>query len=76
MPVNSLCLLKVMVLSIVVLITSCSNNNNTTQSNNEYLAEGKKLAATHCSSCHQLPDPSLLDSATWETGIIDRKSVV
>ncbi|NHA04561.1 VCBS repeat-containing protein [Mucilaginibacter sp. HC2] len=70
MPVNRLCLLKAIMLSIGMLIISCSGNNNNTQSNKEYLADGKKLAAIHCSSCHQLPDPSLLDSATWETGIM------
>jgi VCBS repeat protein len=31
---------------------------------------GKKLAVQYCGSCHQLPDPSLLDTKTWETGVL------
>ncbi|WP_221284389.1 FG-GAP-like repeat-containing protein [Mucilaginibacter sp. SP1R1] len=56
---------------MAVAINSCGDkDNNNTASNNDYLAEGKKLAAVHCASCHQLPDPSLLDSHTWDVGIL------
>ncbi|MDI1352863.1 MAG: VCBS repeat-containing protein, partial [bacterium] len=34
------------------------------------IAKGKKLAEKHCQSCHQLPDPALLDAKTWETGVL------
>lgn len=34
------------------------------------ISEGKKLAAIHCQSCHLLPDPSQLDAATWEEGVL------
>jgi hypothetical protein len=34
------------------------------------IAKGKILAAAHCQSCHLLPDPSLLDAATWENGVL------
>lgn len=36
----------------------------------ESIVEGKKLAKQYCGSCHQLPDPSLLDSKTWEEGAL------
>ena len=29
------------------------------------LKEGRELARIHCASCHQFPDPSLLDKKTW-----------
>lgn len=32
-----------------------------------YMAEGERLAAAHCSSCHLFPEPELLDRRTWET---------
>src|SRR6266498_4115475 len=34
------------------------------------IEKGEELAAKHCQSCHALPDPSLLDSKTWEKGIL------
>lgn len=69
LPLNKLCLLLAWVFTVSV--SSCSNNEKgNADSEEEYLAEGKKLAAVHCSSCHELPDPALLDSHTWETGIM------
>ncbi|HLG38481.1 MAG TPA: hypothetical protein VI461_02395, partial [Chitinophagaceae bacterium] len=35
-----------------------------------FIAKGEKLAAIHCQSCHMLPDPSLLDSKSWEMGVL------
>jgi len=32
---------------------------------NETKAEGYRLAVAHCQSCHQLPEPALLDKKTW-----------
>ena len=34
------------------------------------IAAGERLAAIYCQSCHLLPDPSLLDTKTWEKGIL------
>ena len=34
------------------------------------IAKGKALAAVHCQSCHMLPDPSLLSSKYWQTGVL------
>src|SRR5680860_827003 len=34
------------------------------------IEKGRKLAELHCRSCHQLPDPALLDAETWETGAL------
>ncbi|NCI47115.1 FG-GAP repeat domain-containing protein [Sediminibacterium soli] len=36
----------------------------------ERIEKGKQLAITYCQSCHLLPDPSELDSKTWETGAL------
>lgn len=36
----------------------------------ESIAKGKSLAATYCQSCHALPDPSLLNAKSWETGVL------
>lgn len=31
---------------------------------------GFKLAKTHCGSCHQFPDPKLLDRQSWEANVL------
>ena len=34
------------------------------------IVEGEKLAGIYCQSCHELPDPSLLDVTSWEQGVL------
>ncbi len=34
------------------------------------IREGAVLAKTWCGSCHMVPDPSLLDSRSWEKGVL------
>jgi hypothetical protein len=36
----------------------------------ESIEKGRELAKTFCQSCHMLPDPSWIDSKTWEKGIL------
>jgi len=36
----------------------------------ESIKKGEVLATQYCHSCHQLPDPSLLDAKTWENGVL------
>ena len=56
------------ILSLVVFIlyiaASCNNAGNTA------IKEGEVLAKTHCASCHQFPDPSLLDKKTWGESVL------
>lgn len=35
-------------------------------------ASGQQLAARHCQGCHLLPDPGLLDRATWDRWVLPR----
>jgi hypothetical protein len=34
------------------------------------IRRGAQLAQTYCGSCHVVPDPSLLDSRSWEKGVL------
>ncbi|MES1216091.1 MAG: VCBS repeat-containing protein [Bacteroidota bacterium] len=34
------------------------------------IKKGKALAAIYCKSCHMLPDPSSLDTKSWEQGVL------
>ncbi|MES2892778.1 MAG: VCBS repeat-containing protein [Bacteroidota bacterium] len=54
-------------------LISCQNfekNNSHKNVPDQNINKGKILAATYCQSCHLLPDPSLLDAQTWETGVL------
>ena len=56
-----------------VIFFSCESyqkNKSHQQVSDASITEGKKLAIQYCGSCHQLPDPSLLDSKSWENGVL------
>ena len=36
----------------------------------ENVHKGRELAQVYCQSCHMLPDPGLLNSETWEKGVL------
>jgi mono/diheme cytochrome c family protein len=52
---------------------SCNNfqkNKSHQQVSNASIKAGKKLATQYCGSCHQFPEPSLLDTKSWENGVL------
>ena len=51
---------------LFALFASCGSNN----SQNKKIGEGRKLAEKYCQSCHQFPEPGLLDSKTWQEGVL------
>src|SRR3954453_9207931 len=58
---------------IIVLFIACNNfhkNDSHQETSDASIAAGKKLAATYCASCHQLPDPSMLNARSWEHGVL------
>jgi len=58
---------------IFLLFISCNDfqkNKSHQKVSNESIKAGKKLAAQYCGSCHLLPDPSLLDTKSWEIGVL------
>ncbi len=68
---KSICALIIPVL--VFLFISCSGyqkNSTHQQVSNSSIKAGKKLATQYCGSCHLLPDPSLLDTKSWEKGVL------
>jgi hypothetical protein len=38
----------------------------------ESIKKGKALAAANCQSCHQFPEPDMLDAASWEKGVLPK----
>ena len=59
-----------MVISFLVTAFSCKNyhrNNTHKDIPLSSIKSGELLAIRYCQSCHLLPDPSLLDTKSWET---------
>jgi hypothetical protein len=55
------------------LLLSCKNYKRNTTHKDVPLSSIKKgevLAIKYCQSCHLLPDPSMLDTKSWEKGIL------
>ncbi|HMR55637.1 MAG TPA: hypothetical protein PKD34_03545, partial [Candidatus Doudnabacteria bacterium] len=46
--------------SLSVIMASCQNE----------AAHEERLARTHCGSCHQFPEPALLDKKTWTQKVL------
>jgi hypothetical protein len=71
---NLLLLIASTILVTLAALSSCHSDDDGGISDEEFLAQGKKLAMVHCGSCHEAPDASLLDSATWEKHILPTMS--
>ena len=56
------------VLFFGIFFVSCNSKKENTQGEKR-IAE-KKLADKYCSSCHLVPDPSMLDKATWNERVL------
>ena len=59
--------------SFLVIISSCKNyHRNRTHKDVPIssIKKGEVLAIKYCQSCHLLPDPSLLDTKSWEKGVL------
>src|SRR3982750_1784356 len=66
-------LLLIFGLSLMITISSCGGyhrNKTYAAIPEESVEAGEKLAAIHCQSCHELPDPGLLDVASWQEGVL------
>ena len=69
---NKLCFLIVSAFVAIIFITYSCNDNSPGGRLKWDVADGKELAKKYCVSCHQLPDPLLIDSASWVKGILPR----
>ena len=67
---NQLCILIVLAFAAFIFIAYSCNDNSPESRLKRDVADGKELAKKYCVSCHQLPDPSLIDSASWVRGVL------
>jgi hypothetical protein len=65
--------LSILTLSFLVFLMSCGHdprNRAHAQVPMASIRQGERLAQAYCGSCHLTPDPSLLDSRSWEKGVL------
>lgn len=70
---NSAILITFFISFLIFSFISCSDiqkNKSHQQTSDASIKTGKKLAIQYCASCHQLPDPSLVDAKSWENGVL------
>jgi hypothetical protein len=69
-------LVFICLLLVVALLIRCNGSGNGTENTTVPLGDphdvvkGQALAAQYCKSCHQLPDPALLDKTTWRNQVL------
>ncbi len=67
------CVPCLFIITASVFFISCNHiqkNKSHQKTSNASIRAGKKLAVQYCGSCHQLPNPSLLDAKSWEDGVL------
>jgi len=67
---SQLCLLIASAFSSIFFFAYSCNDNSPESRLKRDVADGKELAKKYCVSCHQLPDPLLIDSASWTNGVL------
>ena len=60
-------LMKTLVVFLLFALYACSHPNK-----KKHLQNGRQLARVHCSTCHQFPEPELLDRKTWISAVLPR----
>ena len=61
------------IITLILFTAACEQvekNKSHQHISSASIRTGKKLALKYCVSCHELPDPSLADSRSWQTGIL------
>jgi hypothetical protein len=65
-----LLLIVILFAAVSVVVLKCCNGSIFKSVEEKQVENGKALAHTYCSSCHQFPDPSLIDKTTWLNGVL------
>ena len=74
MKIKALPLLQLVLLIVISeFLVSCKTyKRNDAHAEISYFSikKGEGLAKEYCQSCHMLPDPALLDTKSWEKGVL------
>ncbi|MBD1394416.1 FG-GAP repeat domain-containing protein [Mucilaginibacter glaciei] len=61
-------LIAAVITAAIFVLNGCSESP--TQKAGREVTEGGDLSKKYCVSCHQYPEPALLDKRTWERGVL------
>lgn len=65
--------------ALALWLTACGGTQQTNTSQAVALEPtsqtGAQLAHTYCGSCHQFPEPSLLEKTIWQTGVLPKMAL-
>jgi hypothetical protein len=64
------CLLIALIFTGSVAVLNSCNNNVSPPTVESQIASGKALSQKYCISCHEWPDPALIDQKTWAKGVL------
>jgi hypothetical protein len=71
---TSVIVFLVLIVGLLVQCNSSTTKTDVTEKPEVFsksdIIKGQALAASYCQSCHQLPDPSLLDKITWRNNVL------
>jgi hypothetical protein len=76
MQLNKTLVISFLVLMVTTLVQCNSSTDKSAAStktevfSKDDVIKGQALAAEYCQSCHQLPDPALLDKVTWRKHVL------
>jgi hypothetical protein len=65
-----LLLIIILFSAVAAIVLKCCSGTIFMSVKEKQIANGKVLAHTYCASCHQFPDPSLIDKDTWANGVL------
>ena len=69
---NKLVNLLFFLAGIIFIISLASCNDSQQSANEENLHQGFELSQKYCGSCHLLPEPDLLNKATWAEHVLPK----
>ncbi|MGZ8523472.1 MAG: hypothetical protein ACXWV1_03540, partial [Chitinophagaceae bacterium] len=62
-----------LIVACLVVFVNC-NNARSKKNKNKNVREGYVLAQKYCKSCHQFPEPELLNKVTWSEYVLPKMS--
>ncbi|HWZ04156.1 MAG TPA: VCBS repeat-containing protein, partial [Mucilaginibacter sp.] len=67
---NRACLVIILIFAGSVAVLNSCNNNTSPPTVTSQIASGKALSKKYCISCHEWPDPALIDKKSWVNGVL------
>jgi len=67
---KGICLLIVIITTVSIEILNGCNNNASSPTVESQITSGEALSKKYCISCHEWPDPALIDQKSWINGVL------